>query len=113
GVKVALVGAVAAGSLVLSTGNAFADGLGGDAYTANCHAWVNADGAHYGYGIVDGLSGCMVNLWQYNVITRGSVGTGFYYDHTYSKYHADGVHYLQVEIWDPYTGVNSWGSLVY
>ncbi|ADJ45512.1 hypothetical protein AMES_3688 [Amycolatopsis mediterranei S699] len=111
--KVALVAAIAAGGLVLSTGSAFASGLGGDVYTTYCHAYVASAGPHYGYGVVTGASNCLVNLWQYNVNTGGSSSTGFYYGSTPSKYHADGVHELQVEVYDPNTGADAWGPLVY
>ncbi|WNM29961.1 hypothetical protein RKE30_05880 [Streptomyces sp. Li-HN-5-11] len=113
GIKTAVIGAIAAGGLMLSTSDAFAAGIGGDVYTANCHAYINSAGAHWGYGAVAGASGCEVDLWQTNVNTGGWTQTGWYYGSTPSEYHADGVHYLQVEVYDPYTGSYAWGPLIY
>lgn len=113
GITAAVIGAVAAGGLLLSTGDAFADGIGGDVYTANCHAYINPAGTHWAYGVVTGASGCEVRLWQTNITKGGWTTAGWYIGSTPSEYHADGVHYVQVEVYDPYTGVDAEGSLLY
>ncbi|WP_042433956.1 hypothetical protein [Streptacidiphilus anmyonensis] len=112
GIKTALIGVIAAGGLIFSTGSASADGLGGDVYTPNCHAWVApGDNGHWAYGTEIGLAGCMVRLWA-----KTSTGTwehsGWSAPSTFQYYHADGVHWLYVQLGDP-TGMIASGPLVY
>lgn len=112
GIKAAVIGAIAAGGLVFSTTNASADGLGGDAWTPNCHAWVApGDSGHYAYGTVIGWSGCWVRLFA-TTSTGGTQATPWSQSSTYQLYHADGVHYLWVEVHDP-TGMDTTGPRVY
>jgi hypothetical protein len=115
GITAAVIGAVAAGGLLLSTGDAFAEGIGGDVYTDNCHGYINPAGAHWAYGWVTGAPECEVDLWQTNKTTGGWTQTGFYRVPTLAPtmYHADGVHYLQVEVYDPLTHSYAWGPEIY
>ncbi|MGW1163282.1 hypothetical protein ACWD5Q_34590 [Streptomyces sp. NPDC002513] len=112
GIKAAVIGAIAAGGLVFSTTSASADGLGGDAWTPDCHAWVApGDNGHWAYGTLIGLSGCMVRLVA-STSTGGTEATPWSYSSTYQLYHADGVHYVWVELHDP-TGMDTTGAHVY
>lgn len=111
GIKAAVVGAVAAGGLVVSTTTASANGLGGDVYTPDCHAWVApGDSVHWAYGTLEGLSGCMVRLWA-TTSTGGLQSTPWSYTSTYQLYHADGVHELRVEVGE--VGMDAYGPWVY
>lgn len=113
GIKAAVIGAIAAGGLVFSTTSASADGLGGDAWTPDCHAYIApGDNGHWAYGTLIGLSGCMVRLWSTTSDPNTPEATPWSYSSTYQLYHADGVHWLWVQVADP-TGMRTTGNRVY
>ncbi|WP_031516736.1 hypothetical protein [Streptomyces sp. NRRL F-5123] len=114
GINLAVVSAVAACGLIFSTTNASA--ATGEVGTAYCDAWiVGVNGVHWGAADLDGSSNCEVQLWQTNINTGGwtntgwSVGPGW----TTPLYHGDGVHELQIEVYDPNTNQTVWGPMVY
>ncbi|MFB9927976.1 hypothetical protein ACFORO_19845 [Amycolatopsis halotolerans] len=66
---------------------------------------------HWAYGTLIGLRGCMLRLWS-TTSTGKNMATPWSYSSTYQLYHADGVHYLWIELHDP-TGMDTTGDRVY
>ncbi|MFL6112894.1 MAG: hypothetical protein ACJ786_16295 [Catenulispora sp.] len=90
-VKVAIVGAAAAGVMAVSATDAFADSYipGSDVYSCQGNAWLEASSSNWAYAY--GYGGCTIGVLQQNTSTGGWK----IFPANTNEYFGDGVHTLQ------------------